>query len=118
QVPEVGEVHRQPELAATLERIAREGRDGFYRGLVAEDLVERLQSLGGLHTLEDFSSAQGEYVTPIRTSYRDHEVYECPPSGQGIVALLMLNILKRFGQPRGEPISVERLHVEIEAARL
>jgi gamma-glutamyltranspeptidase / glutathione hydrolase len=116
--PAEGSVHRQPQLAATLERIAAQGRDGFYTGSVAEDIVSYLNSLGGLHSLEDFSTAEGEYVTPIKTTYRGHQVYECPPNGQGITALIMLNILAGLELDKLAPLSAERLHLEIEAARL
>ena len=113
-----GEVHRQPELARTLSIVAEEGPDGFYKGPVAEDMVTYLQSLGGCHTLEDFASVEGEYVTPIKTHYRGHEIWECPPNGQGIVALEILNILSGFDLGALGPLSVERLHLEAEAARL
>jgi gamma-glutamyltranspeptidase / glutathione hydrolase len=115
--PAVGEVHRQVELAATLRGIAARGRDGFYTGAVAEDIASYLQELGGLHTLADFAEARGEYVQPIHTGFRGHDVHECPPNGQGIIALLILNILSRF-EAKGDPLSVDRLHVEIEATRL
>ncbi|MFQ6017438.1 MAG: gamma-glutamyltransferase family protein [Kiloniellaceae bacterium] len=118
RAPRAGALHRQPDLAATLERIAEHGRDGFYSGPVAEDIVAYLQSLGGLHSLEDFAGVSGEYVTPIKTAYRDYEVYECPPNGQGIIALEMLNILSGLLTGMADPLSAERLHFEIEAARL
>jgi gamma-glutamyltranspeptidase/glutathione hydrolase len=118
RAPGEGEAHRQPELAETLERIAREGPDGFYRGPVAEDIVGHLRSLGGLHSLEDFAQAKGDYVTPIKTDYRGYQVHECPPNGQGIAALVLLNILEGFALGDLAPLSVERLHLEIEAARL
>jgi gamma-glutamyltranspeptidase/glutathione hydrolase len=115
--PAVGTIHRQPALAATLEILAAKGRDGFYSGAVAEDIVTYLRGLGGLHTLDDFAKAKGEYVTPIRTRFRDYDVYECPPNGQGIIALVILNILS--GLPHdADPLSPERLHLEIEATRL
>ncbi|TIV11187.1 MAG: gamma-glutamyltransferase, partial [Mesorhizobium sp.] len=117
RAPGIGEVHRQPELADTLRRIAAEGRGAFYEGPVAEDMVSYLNSLGGLHTLEDFTSARGEYVTPVTTDFRGHTIHECPPNGQGIIALLILNILSRF-EAKGDPQSPDRLHVEIEATRL
>ena len=117
KAPAVGTRHRQPELAETLKRIAKSGRDAFYAGAVAEDMVERLQSLGGLHTIEDFKTARGEFVAPIKTGFRGYDVYECPPNGQGIIALLILNILAGF-RPEGDPMALERLHVEIEATRL
>jgi gamma-glutamyltranspeptidase/glutathione hydrolase len=116
--PAVGSVHRQPELAETLAMIAEQGREGFYEGAIAEDIVGYLQGLGGLHTLDDFAEATGEYVTPIKTDYRGHRVYECPPNGQGVTALIMLNILSGFDLGRLDPLSAERLHLEIEATRL
>jgi gamma-glutamyltranspeptidase/glutathione hydrolase len=118
RAPRPGEVHRQPELAETLTHIAEHGPDGFYKGAVATDIVEYLQSLGGCHTLEDFASVHGDYVAPIKTDYRGYQVYECPPNGQGIVALEMLNILSGFDLGAMDPLSVERLHLEIETARL
>jgi gamma-glutamyltranspeptidase/glutathione hydrolase len=90
QVPRVGTMHRQPELAATLERIAALGRAEFYKGETARDIVAYLQARGGLHTLDDFANAAGEYVTPISGDYRGHAVHECPPNGQGVIALLLL----------------------------
>ncbi len=117
RAPRVGEVHRQPELAATLRLVARQGRDAFYTGPVAEDMVMYLQGIGGLHTLEDFATAKGEYVTPISTEFRGYQVYECPPNGQGVIALMILNILSRF-DAKGDPQSADRLHLEIEATRL
>lgn len=118
EAPALGSVQRQPLLAASLERIAAEGRDAFYLGAIAEDLVAHLRELGGLHTLEDFAAAGGQYVTPIHGSYKGHDIYECPPNGQGVIALLMLNILAGFDLASLEPMSARRLHLEIEAARL
>ena len=116
--PAVGSVHRQPELAATLERIATGGRDAFYRGAIAEDMINHLQSLGGLHTMEDFETAAGEYVDPITTTYRGYTVHECPPNGQGVIALEILNVLSHLDMAAHGPLSAERLHLEIEAQRL
>jgi gamma-glutamyltranspeptidase/glutathione hydrolase len=117
RAPAIGEVHHQPELGAMLKRIAREGRAAFYEGEVAEELVSYLNSRGGLHTLEDFAAARGEYVKPISTGFRGHQVFECPPNGQGVIALMIMNILSRF-EAKGDPQSADRLHVEIEATRL
>ena len=93
KTPAVGTMHRQPELAATLEKIAADGRDAFYTGPVADDIVSYLQSKGGLHTMADFATARGEYVEPISTNFRGYDVYQCPPNGQGVIALLLLNIM-------------------------
>jgi gamma-glutamyltranspeptidase/glutathione hydrolase len=116
--PKVGTIHRQPALADTMELIAKKGRDAFYHGRVAEDIVGHLRELGGLHTMEDFAEAKGEYVTPVRTSYRGYDVFECPPNGQGIIALEMLNILAGYDFSGMGPLSAERLHLLIEATRL
>lgn len=114
----VGEIHRQPELGRTLRTIAAEGRDGFYKGAIAADMVDYLRGIGGLHTLDDFAAAGADYVTPIRTDYRGHTVYECPPNGQGIIALMMLNMLSDFDLSALEPMGATRLHLEAEATRL
>ena len=118
RTPAVGERHYQPELAATLEAIARGGRDAFYTGEIAADMVDYLRALGGLHTLEDFASAKGEYVTPISSEYRGCQVWECPPNGQGVTALQLLTIMAGYKTDGVDPLSVERLHTEIEAGRL
>ena len=116
--PRAGERHYQPELAWTLRTIAECGRDGFYSGPVAEDLVERLRSLGGLHTLEDFAAMKGDYVEPVRTVYRGIEICQMPPNTQGLTALIMLNILSGYALSDLDLLGAERLHLEIEAARL
>jgi gamma-glutamyltranspeptidase/glutathione hydrolase len=113
----VGAVHTQPKLADTLEAIGRNGPAAFYRGRIAEDMVESLRAAGGLQTLDDFAATKGEYVKPISTDFRGRTVYECPPNGQGVIALLIMNILSRF-TPKGGPLEIDNLHVEIEATRL
>ncbi len=117
RTPVAGEVLRQPQLAETLERIATGGRDAFYSGPVAEDIVSYLQDKGGLHTLDDFARYQGQFVTPISAEFRGRRVHQCPPNGQGLIALLLLNIMSEVDTFDG-PLSVERMHREIEACRL
>ena len=106
--PALGSIQRQPLLAASMALIAEEGRDAFYKGAIAADLVAHLRELGGLHTLEDFAAAGGQYVDPIKSSYKGHDIYECPPNGQGIIALLLLNILAGFDLPSMGAMSAER----------
>ena len=113
-----GEIHRQPALADTLEAIAEGGRDAFYTGAIADDMVSYLRSVGGLHTMDDFAAARADYVEPISTDYRGLTVWECPPNGQGIIALMMLNILSGFELGKLDPLGAERLHLEAEATRL
>ena len=98
--------------------VAKEGRDGFYRGAVAEDIVSYLRQLGALHSLDDLANNKPDYVTPIRTAYRGLDIYQIPPNNQGITALIMLNILSGFDLGKLDPLSAERLHLEIEAGRL
>lgn len=117
-MPEFGEVHRQPLLAETLDIIGREGREGFYQGAVADDIIGYLRDLGGLHTHDDFTRARGDYVKPISANFRGYDVYQCPPSGQGIIALMLLKIMERFERGGISPMDAERVHREIEAGRL
>jgi len=118
QAPRVGDIHRQPKLADSLKAIARDGRDALYKGAIGEDIVTHLSSLGSLMTLEDMAAYRAQYVEPIKTNYRGFDIYECPPNGQGIIALIMLNILQGFDMAALDPNSSERLHLEVEAARL
>ncbi|MEM7188613.1 MAG: gamma-glutamyltransferase [Pseudomonadota bacterium] len=115
--PAVGALHRQPALARTLQAVADGGRDAFYTGEIATDMVDYLRGLGGLHTMEDFANASGDYVTPISSDFRGHTVWQCPPNGQGVIALLMLNIMAEI-EAGDTPITADRIHAEIEACRL
>lgn len=116
--PEAGRVMRLPALARTLRRIAKDGVRVFYEGDLARTLVATLNEHGGLHTEEDFAAAAAEWVKPIHGTYRDTVVYECPPNGQGVVALLMLNILERFAIAELPDDGPARLHLIAEATRL
>lgn len=117
-LPKDGDIHRQEKLAETLKIIAEKGAAGFYEGPVAEAMVETLRSHGGLHSLEDFAAVKGNYVTPASTNYRGYDVHQVPPNNQGVTALLMLNILEGYGLKDMDPLSAERLHLEIEAGRM
>lgn len=118
RAPRAGEKHRQPELGQTLRRIAEKGRDGFYKGAVAEDMVKHLRQAGGLHTMEDFAAVKGDYVEPVQTNYRGIDLFQLPPNNQGLTSLLMLNLLSGFDLGSLDPVGAERLHLELEAGRL
>ncbi|MEM7023587.1 MAG: gamma-glutamyltransferase [Pseudomonadota bacterium] len=118
KAPVAGQRVHLPALAKTLRAIAAHGRDAFYRGRIAEQMVAFLRSHGGLHEHEDFDRAGGAFVTPIASTYGELEVFECPPNGQGIIALLMMNILEGFDLGGLDPNGAERLHLEAEATRL
>ncbi|WP_026379988.1 gamma-glutamyltransferase family protein [Afifella pfennigii] len=118
EAPKVGDIVRFPALAATLRRIAEAGPDAFYAGPVGEDIVAAIAAHGGALTLEDLAGAKAEWVEPLSRAYRGREVVELPPNGQGAIALLILAILERFDMARLPMLAPERLHLEVEAARL
>lgn len=116
--PVAGQLFAEPGRAEVLRRIAAQGREGFYEGEVAEDMVASLRALGGTHTMEDFAATACDYVTPLRSTYRDAELIELPPNGQGAAAMLILNMLERFDIAAMDPWGAERAHLEQEAVKL
>ena len=118
EVPKVGQMFAAPGQAEVLRRIARDGRDAFYTGEVAEDMVAALRELGGVHTLEDFAGAESFYTEPVGGDYKGTDLVEHPPNGQGATAILMLNILAQFDLASMEPFGAARAHIEAEAAKL
>ena len=113
--PRPGERHVQPELDELCDGSPKTEGMGSDSGPVAEDMVAALRRRGGLHTLDDFEEAAGEYVTPIRADYHGFEVVQMPPNSQALVAPIMLNVLAGLDH-RLDPSGAERLHLEIEAA--
>lgn len=116
--PAAGSLHAQPALARTLRLIAREGAAPFYRGEIAERLVRFLRARGGLHSPDDFASTTADWVEPISTTYRGYEVLECPPNGQGLAALMILNILSGFDLSPDALGEADRIHLIAEATKL
>lgn len=117
-VGHVGQVLRLPRLAKTLRAIAEGGPEGFYTGAVADAIVSTIQSLGGVMTHEDLKAHYSTWDTPILTNYHGVTVYECPPNGQGLAALLAMNIASAFDLRSLPWDSPERLHIMVEAMRL
>src|SRR6195256_3768197 len=115
--PAVGDRMRNPALAATLRKIGREGREAFYSGPVLQDILGRLKELGGLHEEEDFAAQRAEWVEPIHAAYRGYEVYECPPNGQGLAALMILRQLEGFAMGDDSLSEADRLHLLAEATK-
>jgi len=116
--PQLGDMFRNAALGESLREIAARGRDGFYTGGIAENLVTFLRSMGGAHTLEDLAEFRPGWVEPVSTTYRGWEVFELPPNGQGVAALSMLNIMERFPLRDYGHNSAAALHVTIEAKKL
>jgi gamma-glutamyltranspeptidase/glutathione hydrolase len=116
--PGVGQTFRAPGQAEVLRRIANKGRDAFYTGEVAEDMVAALDAAGGVHTLDDFARTEASATEAISSGYKGATLFEHPPNGQGATASLMLNILACFDVASMDPWGVERAHLEAEAAKL
>ncbi len=113
-----GDVFRNPNLASTLRKIAREGRDAFYKGSIARTIDAFMKKQGGFLSYEDLAAHHSEWIEPVSTRYRGYDVWELPPNGQGIAVLQMLNILEGydfkpedFGTPR-------HIHLFTEAKKL
>ncbi len=113
-----GEIFRAPGQAEVLRRIARDGRDAFYKGEVAEDMLAALNAQGGVHTGDDFAATAATAADPISGSYAGIDLVEHPPNGQGATAILLLNILAQFDIASMDPFGTTRVHIEAEATKL
>jgi gamma-glutamyltranspeptidase/glutathione hydrolase len=116
--PKAGQVFRAPRQAEVLRRICEDGRSGFYEGEVAEDMIASLALMGGTHQLQDFADTKCTWGSPISGEYGGMELVEHPPNGQGATAILMANMLKHFDIGSLDPLGVQRVHIEAEAAKL
>jgi gamma-glutamyltranspeptidase/glutathione hydrolase len=118
RAPRFGETFKNPDLAESLRRISAGGRDEFYKGDIANRIVEASTKHGGVMTALDLADFSSEWVDPISTNYRGWTIYELPPNGSGLAALLMLNIVENF--PLGDlgHNSADSLHLLIEAKKL
>src|ERR1700687_2911179 len=118
RAPKVGEIFRNADLAWSLQQIAARGRDGFYKGEIADKILATMKRHGGTMTSQDMAEYSSEWVEPLSTTYRDWTVYEMPPNGQGIAALEMLNIMETFPIGQAGFGSAKALHAMIEAKKL
>jgi gamma-glutamyltranspeptidase/glutathione hydrolase len=116
--PRTGEIFRNPDLARCLRRIAKSGRDGFYRGPTAEAILRCSERQGGTLIADDLERYEPEWVNPISTTYRGWTIQETPPNSTGIAALLMLNIMEQFPLKQWGFHSARTLHIMIEAKKL
>ena len=120
--PKVGDIFKNPELAASLTEISEHGRDAFYKGEISRKILDAEKRHNGTMTAQDLAEFSAEWVDPISTTYRDWTVFEMPPNGQGIGALEMLNIMDTF--PLGDKDAgygfgtTKTLHAMIEAKKL
>jgi gamma-glutamyltranspeptidase/glutathione hydrolase len=118
RAPRVGEMWRSPEMARSLQLIAETEAEAMYRGELAERIADFAARTGGTLAADDLAQHTSTWHRPISTSYRGYDVWEMPPNGQGLAALLALNILEGF-ELRALPCeSVESYHLQLEAMKL
>lgn len=118
KTPGKGEIFRNPGLANTLEKIARGGRDAFYKGDIAKTIAKYMKEQGGFLTFDDMAAHRSEWVEPVSVNYRGYDIWELPPNGQGIATLQILNILEGYDIESMGFGSREYLHLFIEAKKL
>lgn len=116
RAPRIGELWHSPDHARTLKLIASTEGESFYRGELAEKIINFSRESGGFFIEEDFTSHSPEWVEPINIDYRDYQIWELPPNGQGLIALLALNILKEFDFKAKD--TDDTYHKQIEALKL
>lgn len=116
--PRAGEVFKNPSLGKSYRAIAKDGRDAFYKGKLAQEMVAFSDRQGGLFALKDFADTHATWVEPVSTTYRGYEVWELPPPGQGIAALQMLNILEGYDLKKMGADSPDFWHLFVEAKKL
>ncbi len=118
RAPRTGEIFRNPELAWSYRQISKGGRKAFYEGEIAKRLLAGSRKLGGTLAAADLAEYSSEWVDPISTTYRGWTVYELPPNGQGIAALMMLNIMENHPLSEYGAFSADALHIMIESKKL
>ena len=116
--PEKGEIFRNPYLAGTLEKIAKGGRDAFYKGEIARSISAFMAEQGGFLSYDDLATHSSEWVEPVSSNYRGYDVWELPPNGQGIAALQILNILEGYDLASMGFGSTDYIHHFVEAKKL
>jgi gamma-glutamyltranspeptidase/glutathione hydrolase len=118
RAPKAGEVFSNKGLARTFRKIAEDGKHAYYEGEIAESIAQVIQQSGGCLTTADLAAHHSTWDEPISVNYRGYRIWECPPNGQGLAALLALNLLEGFDLASLAPLSARRLHLQLEAMRL
>ncbi len=118
QAPQAGQIFTNKGLAKTLGLIASHGKEIFYEGEIADAIIATINQAGGCFSKTDLEDHSSTWVEPVSIDLDHYRIWECPPNGQGIAALIAINILKNFDIQNLSPLSSQRLHFEIEAMRL
>ena len=114
--PAAGEKFLRPDLARTLELIAETKGEAFYHGELAQKIASTADAENAALSLKDLEAHQADWVTPVSQSYRDVELHEIPPNGQGLAAQIALGILQHLDAP--DPDSAQGVHIQIEAMKI
>lgn len=117
-VPKKGDIFKNPDLANTLEKIAKGGRDAFYKGDIAQTIDQFFKKNGGFLSAKDMADHTSNWIDPVSVNYRGYDVWELPPNGQGIAALQMLQILEGYDFSKIQYGSAEHIHLFTEAKKL
>jgi len=118
EAPEEGDIFKNPALANTYEKLAKGGRDTFYKGEIADTMDAYFKRIGGPLRKADFEAHHSDWIEPVSVNYRGYDIWELPPNGQGIAALQMLNILEGYDLASLGQNSAEALHLMVEAKKL
>ncbi|HEY86202.1 MAG TPA: gamma-glutamyltransferase, partial [Chloroflexi bacterium] len=118
QAPQAGQLFKQSALAEIFHLIIRKGRQAIYEGTIAEGIARTVQAYQGLLTTDDLAAHRSDWDEPIDITYRDHRLVECPPNGQGIIALQVLGVLEPFTFSARSFGQADVLHYQIEAVKL
>ncbi|MEM7290755.1 MAG: gamma-glutamyltransferase, partial [Pseudomonadota bacterium] len=117
KAPNAGDTFAMPNLAATLRRIAIEGKSAFYQGSVAAEIASTLQGLGGFLNEEDLANVSADWVDLISGDFQGYSLNEIPPNGQGLAAIMLVRLLEKIGlEP--DQASLQRAHLEMECGRI
>lgn len=118
RAPNPGEIFHNHGLANTLRAVASGGAEAFYEGRIAAEIARAVEKAGGVLSLEDLANHRSDWVEPISTTFHGLRVWECPLNGQGIAALLALNLLENFEIGSMPALGADRLHIVLEAIKL
>ena len=117
-IPQFGDIFKNPDIGKFFDQIGREGAESFYKGDIADKIIRFSEKNEGMFSKRDFAEHTITWLDPVSSGYRGYDVWELPPNGQGIAALQILNILESFDIASLEPNSAEHLHLFLEAKKL
>ncbi len=118
KAPKFGTKFKNIKLANTLKMIGKKGAKGFYEGIIAKDMVESLNNLGGVHTEEDFYNQKTIFSNTLTSDYKNFLIHQCPPNGPGIIVNLMMKLLEKFNWSNISSLDSKRFHIQAEISKI